>query len=120
MADSRCQEPLASIGRMCDAGNVAIFTKHGGYIVPQSSIQGTIDSIEKSKRPTVRMRRDNGVYNFTMRVPRGADKVQPAVATIVHRNRWQDLVVAEEEKGDDNNDNPRYNQDFPRLGVELF
>ena len=29
------KKPLASIGRMCDAGNVAVFTKSGGYVVPQ-------------------------------------------------------------------------------------
>ena len=26
------KKPLASVGRMCDAGNVVVFTKQGGFI----------------------------------------------------------------------------------------
>ena len=32
------KKPLASIGRLCDAGNVAVFTKEGGYVVPHGVV----------------------------------------------------------------------------------
>merc|ERR1711940_500623 len=36
------KRPLASIGRMCDAGNTAIFTRLGGYIVPEGTVRELI------------------------------------------------------------------------------
>ena len=39
------KKPLASIGRMCDAGNVAVFTKGGGYVVPQKMLDKTLAAL---------------------------------------------------------------------------
>ena len=36
------KKPLASVGRMCDAGNVAVFTKDGGYVLPQKMLSRTL------------------------------------------------------------------------------
>ena len=64
------KKPLASIGRMCDAGNVALFTKQGGYVVPHASLEKVIQSLESQGRGTLKMRRENGVYSFNMWMPK--------------------------------------------------
>ena len=64
------KKPLASIGRICDAGNVAFFTKNGGYVVQQGLLGETIEKIERQGRNALRMKRDNGVYSFNLWVPR--------------------------------------------------
>ena len=60
------KKPLASIGRMCDAGNVAVFTKNGGYVVPQKALSETIAALDKIESKSLRMEREGGVYNFKM------------------------------------------------------
>ena len=52
------KRPLASIGKMCDAGNSAIFTKEGGYIVPESALRGLMQQIE-SKGQALKMNRED-------------------------------------------------------------
>ena len=42
------KKPLASIGRMCDAGNVALFTKQGGYVVPQERLEKSNTGVGKA------------------------------------------------------------------------
>ena len=37
------KKPLASVGRICDAGNVAIFTDRGGYIICKRDIEDMRD-----------------------------------------------------------------------------
>ena len=64
------KKPLASIGRMCDAGNVAVFTKNGGYVVPQKTLSKTLAALDKTKDRSVRMERQGGVYNFKLWIPR--------------------------------------------------
>ena len=75
---------LASIGRMCDAGNIAIFTKEGGYIMSRESVKDAMQQIERGKQHKLKMTRSNGVYSFQMRVPAdpprasaGSGRVQP-------------------------------------------
>ena len=63
------KKPLASIGRMCDAGNVAVFTKEGGYVVPKEYLQKAVDGLERLEGPALRMRREGGVYNFNLWMP---------------------------------------------------
>ena len=64
------KKPLASIGRICDAGNVALFTRNGGYVVQQGILGDVIEKIEKQGKNALRMKRDNGVYSFSLWVPR--------------------------------------------------
>ena len=64
------KKPLASIGRMCDAGNVAIFTKDGGYVVPKKVIEQTLVSLDKTESQYLRMEREGGVYNFNLWIPK--------------------------------------------------
>ena len=61
------KKPLASIGRMCDAGNVALFTCQGGFVVPEKAVADTLRKLE-NRGSALRMKRDNGVYSFNMRV----------------------------------------------------
>ena len=51
------KKPLASIGRMCDAGNVAVFTKSGGYVVPQEILSKTIAALDKIENKSLRVER---------------------------------------------------------------
>ena len=64
------KRPLASIGRMCDAGNAAIFTKKGGYVVPEEVLNKTLEVLDGAKGKTLRMEREGGVYNFKLWIPR--------------------------------------------------
>ena len=59
------QRPLASIGRMCDAGNTAIFTKNGGYIVPEATVMEMINQIEMREERVLRMERETGCITLT-------------------------------------------------------
>ena len=87
------KRPLASIGRMCDAGNVAVFTKSGGYVVPQEVLSKTLAALDKTENKSLRMEREGGVYNFKLWIPR------PPVG-IRNSNRFTPLQeVAEEDTG---------------------
>ena len=63
------KRPLASIGRICDAGNTAIFTKLGGYIVPEETVRNLINQIEDNGM-MLKMNRENGMYHFDLWVYR--------------------------------------------------
>ena len=97
------KKPLASVGRMCDAGNVAVFTKSGGYVVPGEYMENVIGLLEKMDKSTLRMKRENGVYNFNLWVPR------PPVGVVV-KNRFEVLQELEEEDA----------SGFTRLGERLM
>ena len=87
------KKPLASVGRMCDAGNVAVFTKDGGYVVPGEYMTEVIGSLDKMEKSTLRMTRENGVYNFNLWVPRPPQEVSI-------RNRFEVLQDLDEEVSD--------------------
>ena len=103
------KRPLASIGKICDAGNTAIFTDKGGFIVPAESLKGIIGKLENTDQPVLRMNREQGVYSFDMWVHR-SEKETPAVKV---QNRFEVL----EENGH-RTGNP--NMDFAGLGMDLF
>ena len=42
---------------MCDAGNAAIFTKNGGYVVPEGVLSRTLEVLDKNKGKSLRMER---------------------------------------------------------------
>ena len=67
------KRPLASIGRICDAGNTAIFTKRGGYIVPEGTVRTLISQIEDNGK-MLKMKRENGMYHFDLWVDRKQDR----------------------------------------------
>ena len=80
---------MASIGRICDAGNAAVFTKTGGYVVPERMLSKTIEALHKAQ--SLKMKREGGIYNFKMWIPR------PPV-NIKNNNRFTPLQeVAEED-----------------------
>ena len=87
------KRPLASIGRICDAGNTAIFTKTGGHVVPEHTLRKTLDMLEKTGE-SLKMDREGGVYNFKLWIPR------PPINTKI-TNRFTPLqeVMEEEEMG---------------------
>ena len=87
------KRPLASIGRMCDAGNVAVFTKGGGYVVPQQVMSKTLAALDQMENKSLKMEREGGVYNFKLWIPR------PPVSSM-SSNRFTPLQeVAEEDMG---------------------
>ena len=62
-------KPLASIGRICDAGNVAVFPDKGGYIIGKSEAKSIIEAANNCGQGKMAMQRENGVYNFKIRIP---------------------------------------------------
>ena len=63
------KKPLASVGRVCDAGNVAIFTDKGGYIIGGKNAKEIMEMAHKCRENKLEMHRENGVYNFKVKVP---------------------------------------------------
>ena len=53
----------------CDAGNVAIFTDKGGYIINKNAVPNILAAVDKCENK-MNMHRENGVYNFRIKVPR--------------------------------------------------
>ena len=67
------QRPLASIGKICEAGNVAVFTETGGFVAPIREVRDALSEIEK-KRSVLEIRRgESGVYHFDIWVNPGGD-----------------------------------------------
>ena len=79
------KRPLASIGKMCDAGNSAIFTKDGGYIVPEATVRGMIQHIE-SEGQVLKMNREDGMYNFDLWVGKGRSDSRDQVGKCCSNN----------------------------------
>ena len=92
------KKPLASIGRMCDAGNVALFTCQGGFVVPEKALADTLRKLE-NRASALRMKRDNGVYSFNMRVAKpssaAARESRREVASPLLGNRFAALRESE-------------------------
>ena len=82
---------------------MAVFTKDGGYVVPGEYMEEVIGMLEQMEQSTLRMKRENGVYNFNLWVPTPPKDV-------LKGNRFQELQeLAEEEVSD-----------FQRQGVHLM
>ena len=64
------KRPLASIGRMCDAGNTAVFTSRGGYVVPENKMRNALDMLEIMEQCSLRSRIAGGVYGFDIWAPK--------------------------------------------------
>ena len=65
------KKPLASIGKICDNDNVAIFTKNGGVIVPSWVAKEPLANISKERDlPRMSLERKGGIYTFDIKVPR--------------------------------------------------
>ena len=103
------KRPLASIGKICDAGNTAIFTDRGGFIVPTESLKGLIGRLEQTDQPVLRMNREQGVYNFDMWVP----KPDGQVAAVRTQNRFEVLGEAHDRTA-------THDTGFAGLGMNLF
>ena len=103
------KRPLASIGKICDAGNTAIFTDRGGCIVPSENLKGLIGKLESTDQPVLRMNREQGVYSFDMWV----HWAEGPVATVSTYNRYDALDEAQGRKQSSD-------MDFARLGTDLF
>ena len=103
------KRPLASIGKICDAGNTAIFTDKGGFIVPTESLKGLIGRLERTDQPVLRMNREQGVYNFDMWVP----KPDGQVSAVRTQNRFEVLGEAQDRT-------TAHDMGFAGLGMSLF
>ena len=89
---------------MCDAGNVAVFTKDGGHVVPNEHMEEVIGMLERMDHSTLKMKRQNGVRNFNLWVP------TPPPKEVSGSNRLQELQELDEEDV----------SDFQRRGVHLM
>ena len=63
------EKSLASLGRICDAGNVAVFIEKGVYIVGKSGAKHIIEAVNHCGEDKMKMNRENGVYNFKIKIP---------------------------------------------------
>ena len=85
------KKPLASIGRICDAGNVAVFTDKGGYIVGKSGARRIIEAVSRSGEDKLKMQRENGVYNFKIQIPvKKSYDLNNRYAALAERNDAED------------------------------
>ena len=98
------KKPLASVGRMCDAGHVAVLIKDGGCVVPRERMEEMMGQLERVGQSTLRMKRENGVCNFNLWVPTPPKE-------ILRGNKFQELQELAEEEGE---------SDFQRQGVHLM
>ena len=98
------KKPLASTGRVCDAGNVAVFTNKGGYIIGRGGAKDIMEVVDKRKSEAMEMRRENGVYNFSIRIPCGEDNTEMGTRGVPVRNRY--AALAESSARDNLRDNP--------------
>ena len=91
------KKPLASVGRICDAGNVAIFTNTGEYIICKRDIDDVLRDIERKGQKTLKMKRENGVYNFNIRVP--TEEIRNREEPVPMKgNRYAVLIEDDEEE----------------------
>ena len=66
---------LASTGKVCDAGNIQVFTKEGGFIISEKAAQaaGIISAISRAQNK-IGMKRSNGVYKYDIWIKRKGKK----------------------------------------------
>ena len=99
------KKPLASIGRICDAGNVAVFTEKGGYIVGKSGAKHIIEAVNHCGEDKMKMNRENGVYNFRIKVPvKKREPLDRANGETRLRNRYAALAEWDNERDDEDKD----------------
>ena len=100
------KKPLASIGRTCDAGNTAVFTKEGGCIVGRRMAETFIGQSQKSRQPKMQTKRESGVYQSKLYVEKGKRDSE--------RSQFdRDVNVILESYS---RHLKEYDNDFPRLG----
>ena len=75
------KKPLASVGRICDAGNVALFTSEGGFIIGKEKASKIMELASSCGEGKMEMKRENGVYNFTIKVPSKREEPQRRIMT---------------------------------------
>ena len=96
------KKPLASIGRICDAGNVAVFTDKGGYIIGKSGAKQILEVANNCGEDKMKMHRENGVYNFKIRVPvKRGEPLDRANGETRLRNRYAALAEWDNERDDE-------------------
>ena len=61
---------LAGTSKVCDAGNIQVFTKSGGYIISEKEASHIIAAIDKAKGK-IAMRRAGGTYVYDIWVKSG-------------------------------------------------
>ena len=83
---------LTSVGKACDAGNVVLFTKDGGYIVKAPQVQELVRKAE-SLKDKVTMKREKGMYTYElfMRKPKGKELHAMNEVPISTHNRYAAL-----------------------------
>ena len=84
---------------MCDAGNIAIFTKEGGYVVPQKVLNRTMAALDKMENQSLRMEREGGVYNFKLWIPRPPESNENN-SRFAGNNRFNPLQELDEDEPD--------------------
>ena len=82
---------LTSIGKACDAGNVALFTKDGGYIFKEKDVSDMVKKMNNLK-DKVQMIREKGVYTYELFMrKKKADDLQAVSQTVSTHNRYDAL-----------------------------
>ena len=96
---------LASTAKVCDAGNMQVFTKDGGWIISKNESPKVLAAIEKVARK-IDMKRTGGTYVYDMYAPDASEANAPCAS------RYQALATVEL--------NDETTQSFTRLGDELI
>ena len=83
---------LTSVGKACDAGNVVLFTKDGGYIVKAPHVQELVEKARNLK-DKVTMKRERGMYTYELFMRKHEAKNLQAMeqASVATHNRYAAL-----------------------------
>ena len=107
------QKALAPTAKVCDAGNMQVFTKSGGWIIGNNESKHVLAAIDKAVRK-LEMKRTGDVYTYDIYVKKSEqDKANERNA---NANRYHALGSVEEGEEVQNSERA---QDFTRLGDEL-
>ena len=111
---------LTSTARTCDAGNTQVFTKDGGWIIPEKACGRIMQEIAKVVSK-LKMQRQGNVYTYDFGVKK--QKMNPIGAKTrnmnwEHENRFQAIAAVGDEE--ERNEVEERNQPFVRLGEELI
>ena len=99
------QKVLAPTAKVCDAGNIQVFTKDGGWIISKNECPSALVAISKVARK-IDMKRTGGTCVYDMYAPDAQEVNAPCV------NMYQALATVEL--------NDETTQSFTRLGDELI
>ena len=66
------KEPLTSVGRIWDVGNVAVFAEESGYMVGRKTAEMFIGQSRKSRQRKMQMKREKEVHQFKLYVEKDA------------------------------------------------